>query len=150
MEILLINDNDNPVWRLSTFYNLKFFWSSLRDRAPPSNTYRSFWFPNNCHKMSLCLLRAAKGTLPTLDYLIKRTTQVNPTCPMCLMYLESTDHLFFKCDCTAYIWSVCRLKLGLTQKYDYVLASEMNDFQRIFTKKSGIRLLAWLVVSTTI
>lgn len=65
MGIILLNDNDNPVWLPSTSHNLKFFWNFIRERAPLSNTYKSVWFPNNCPKKSLCLLRAAKDILST-------------------------------------------------------------------------------------
>lgn len=61
--------------------------------------------------------------------------QVDPLCTLCKRHLKSTEHLFFKYDYMAYIWSVYKLKLGLQQKPDYCMATKMTEFQKMFKKK---------------
>jgi len=66
--------------------------------------------------MATCLLRALHKKLPTKDKLLALGIISQKSCPFCQQQPESISHLFFECDYSAYIWSVCKLKLCLGQQ----------------------------------
>lgn len=142
---MLINLNGEPSWTIAD-HKLFYFWSSIRTRAPTFDIYLAIWFPKHSPKMSL--LRAVKGTLLTKDVMIRQTLHVDPIYVLCRLKMETRAHLFFNCSFSSYIWSVCRLTLGLPQKIHYNITEEILLLKKTFTKKLGIRMLARLAIPT--
>ena len=70
-----------------------------------------FGSPQNSPKMALCLSRALQGKLLTKEFL-KSVGQWR-VCVLCNTTQESIQHLFVSCPFSSYLWSLCRLKLGL-------------------------------------
>ena len=83
--------------------------------------------------MSICLIRAIHNKLLTRDKLLSIGIVDSDTCPLCLFGQESRNHLFFACPYSAYIWSLCRLKLGL----DATINSFLEEYSLIRQRFTG-------------
>ena len=89
----------------------------MRQQGQPFEFSKFIWFPSHCPKMPICLLRALRKKLPTLDKLCKIVVVQTTTCVLCQIFPETTRHLFFDCGYSNYIWTRCRLKLGLKSDF---------------------------------
>ena len=49
-------------------------------------------------------------------------------------YSETIEHLFFRCDFSVYIWTLCKLKLGLSPVINSLL-EEVTLFKTIYAHK---------------
>jgi len=70
-------------------------------------------------------------------------------CVLCLQEAETTDHLYFQCPYTAYLWKLCKLKLGITS-ISVSLFEEVTVISSKFKHKCHTRTLAKLVLSAVI
>ena len=73
------------------------------------------WFPSHSPKMSVCLLRAIHSKLLTRDFLKSINIPDIDICILCNASQETIQHLYFQCPYSSYIWSLCKLKLGLAR-----------------------------------
>ena len=64
------------------------------------------------------------------------------------MHSETVNHLFFECN-TSYIWALCKLKLGTSQKVS-TLIEEARLLNSTFRAKSKATALARLVIVAAI
>jgi len=66
----------------------------------------------------------------------------------CVLYTgqESIQHLFFACPFSAFLWSLCRLKLGLSGSPIGSLQDEALMLQSKFKKKTKSTILANLTL----
>ena len=71
-------------------------------------------------------------------------------CSLCLSSGEHRDHLFFICPFSSFIWSLCRLKLGLAPEASGSLLEEANELQCKFQSKSRTTALARLAFRAAI
>jgi len=77
----------------------------VRQEDPQFQLSKVVWFPSHSPKMAICLL--------TRDFLQSIGVFDTISCVLCGTGQESIQHLFFTCPCSAYLWTLCRLKLGL-------------------------------------
>ena len=83
--------------------------------APPFVLYNIVWFPCHSPKMACILLRALHDRfLTAADKSFSIPDQ--DACVPCCNEPETVHHLFFSCPYPAFIWSFCKLKLGMDQR----------------------------------
>lgn len=66
--------------------------------------------------MSLCMLRALKKKMPTRSLLKRLNITDLDSCVLCNQNSETVEHLFFECPFSAYLWKLCKLKLGFKEE----------------------------------
>ena len=86
--------------------------------------------------MSMCCLRALKGNLPTKSFLKTLGIIDNDLCVLCKQFIENIQHQVFECPSSAYIWRLCKLKLGILDQSMGSLVEEAKLLQSRFTHKS--------------
>jgi len=109
------DEPDNWKWNCTSsgLFSFKSAWELIRTKDPTFQFTSLIWFPTHSPKMAICLLRALQSKLLTRDFL--KTTGVidMDTRVLCNVAQESINHLFLECPYSTYLWSLCRLKLGL-------------------------------------
>ena len=105
----------------------------MRERGNAFDLFSIVWQPTAVPKMSICLLKAIHNKLLTRDKLITIGVADSAICSLCLSANESRDHLFFSCPYSAYIWSLCKLKL----KLDPAIGTLLEECNVIKTKFKG-------------
>jgi len=126
-------------------YTFKFAWNVVREIDNPFYLYSIVWIPNVVSKMSLCLLRAIHNKLLIRDKLTTIGVIDSADCLLCLAANESKYHLFFSCPYSAYLWSLCQLKLNLDPTI-LSLIEECNVINSKFNGKHKTAFLAKLVL----
>ena len=63
------------------------------------------------------------------------------TCTLCENGAESIDHMFFTCSFSSYVWSLCKLKLGLSTSMDPWLRKQQSRRKNSNRKQSNMLLL---------
>ena len=130
-------------------FSFKTYWDLTRNKFPDWPYFSLIWFPNHCPKMSLHLLRALHGKLRTKHILKGIGVIQEDTCQLCHLSVETLEHLFFQCPFSAYIWTLCRLKLGMVSPIGN-LHEEAAKNSALFQRKSNISIVAKLVFSAAI
>lgn len=98
-------------------------------------------FAPKCHVVSigLCPIGFSQGIDScNLGLLIK-------TCALCNAASETNEHLFFSCEFSSYIWTLCKLKLGLISS-GQTLHDEANLIRTKFPSKKKLSALAKLTL----
>jgi len=103
-------------------------WHAVREVAPAYFFSNLVWQPNACPKMSICLLRAFQGKLLIRDFLYSLGIIQDRASVLCLSATEDISHLFFSCQYSAYIWPLCKLKLGLSTVQHLSLEEGMSYY----------------------
>ena len=98
---------------LSTFSSA---WEKVRTHGSKFSLFDLVWFPNNSPKVSICLLRAIKGKLPTKSFLKELNIIPTDQCVLCNGATETMQHLYF--EYSSYIWKLCKLKLGISEWFN--------------------------------
>ena len=99
--------------------------------------------------MACCLLKALTNCLLTKHRLMNFGIITDDTCVLCNSSPETTDHLFFSYEFSTYIWSRCKLKLGLLPVI-HPLQVEASEFQKTYTHKTKLSALGLVTLSTTV
>jgi len=99
------------------------------------------WFPCHSPKMACCLLSALNEGLLTADRLKNSIIDQD----LCHLESETIHHLFFSCPYSAYIWSLCKLKLRINPSI-HSLQQEALNIKEGFNKKTKSFILARLVL----
>jgi len=135
------------VWTASPNGQFSFFsaWNIVRSPSQPFDLCNTVWFPSHSPKMACCLLRALNDRLLTAGRLKHFSVIDKDTCVLCSNEPETIQHLFFSCSYSAYIWSLCKLKLGLDPSVSSLQAEALN-VQEKFSKKNKCYVLARLVL----
>ena len=94
-------------------FTFKTAWELARQPGETFEFHQLIWIPAHCPKMATCILRALKKKLLTQDKLIKFGVIQGNVCCLCNSQPETTDHLYFECSYSRYIWALCKLKLGM-------------------------------------
>jgi len=108
----------NDKWKWNYFKSAGSFsfnsaWEIVRHRQHPYQFANMIWFPSSNPKMAVCLLRALHGKLLTRDFLKSIGVSDIDARALCNSSQESNQHLFFECQFSTYLWSLCRLKFGI-------------------------------------
>ncbi|XP_057779398.1 uncharacterized protein LOC130997977 [Salvia miltiorrhiza] len=88
--------------------------------------------------------RALKGKMPTCDNLLKRNIAIPPLeslCVLCKMEVETTDHIFFKCESSSAIWTDVAFWLGKNTALHCKVRDHFNAFINLGDKKETRALL---------
>ena len=72
------------------------------------------------------------------------------TCVLCISVPEDITHLFFSCQFSAYIWSLCKLKLGITSNQLLSLEEECHDLAQKVKERYKEIALARLVIRSAV
>jgi len=99
--------------------------------------------------MAICLLRALQGKLLTRVFLTSLGIADNNICVLCNSADETIEHLFFECPFSAYLWSLCRLKLKISEPIG-TLQDEALLIQTRFKSKRKITILTKLSLSAVV
>jgi len=82
--------------------------------------------------MSTYLLRSVHNKLLASDILLGLNIAQDDSYPLCTTGHESRDHLFFNCEFSSYIWSLCRLKLRLEPTSTGTTVEECVDSVQVY------------------
>ena len=118
--------------------------------GPALPYYRLIWVHAASPKTLICALRALHNKLLTCDTLLSLGVISQNICALCSTNGESREHLFFICPFSSYIWSLCRLKLGLPAGSNGSLTEEANELQNTFKGKNRRTALTGLVFRAAI
>jgi len=142
--------NDSWIWtgagKDTGNFCLSLAWDLVRTHEAQYQFSEVIWFPFQGPKMAICLLRALQSKLFTRDYL-KSLGIIDAD--MCVLYKVnqgSIHHLFFECPFSAYIWSPCKLKLGLAGSPIGSIYDEALLIQSKFKAKAKSTILAKLIL----
>jgi len=94
----------------------------LRLFAPPMSWASSIW--KNCipPSHSFIFWRLAHGKMPTNENLRSRGCVIVSICNLCLKSIESSEHLFLRCDFSAALWNWLGLNLNLAMDLSFIQA----------------------------
>lgn len=120
-----------------------------RDSRPVFELANVAWCKFSSPKMSCCLLRALQNKLPTRCRLKQFGIINQDSCVLCSSSSESVKHLFLTCPFSAYIWELCRLKLGLHQPI-LLLLDEAKLFLKIYSKRIRVSALGKVAISAAV
>jgi hypothetical protein len=125
-------------------------WEQIRERGEIFEFYDMVWFPHSSPKMSACLLKAFNNRLPVRERLKRFGIIQEENCVLCTSAIETRDHLFFQCPYVSYIWSLCKLKLGILSQNHGSFIHEASFIKEKFKSKSRMYVLARTVFQTMI
>lgn len=98
---------------------LEIFGKLLERMVFPPPWLKAIWHPGAVHKFSFLLWLAFKNRLMTKDRLLNFGLNVDPTCVLCGIDIESVDHIFCSWAYTAPILSHCPIPLS-SQRSDFM------------------------------
>jgi len=100
--------------------------------------------------MSVCLHRALHSKLLTRDFLKSLNIANTDTCILCNASKETIQHPYFQCPYSPYIWSLCRLKLGLAESPIGTLQDGAKLIKSSLKAKARTSVLAKLVLAAAV
>ncbi|XP_077240355.1 uncharacterized protein LOC143881252 [Tasmannia lanceolata] len=97
---------NHAVWKPNPdgSFTIKTAWESLRNHHPRVPWFKSIWYHGHIPKHSFVGWQAILNKLSTRDKLSYQGPSRDIHCPLCLVEREDTNHLFFKCAYSAWIW----------------------------------------------
>ena len=111
--IRISNKADTWKWKATSTGDFSFASrETVRDTSPSFALHNVVWFPFDSPKMSCFLLKGLLDRLPTRSKLLQFGIIKTDGCVLCSANSETRKHLFLKCVYSAYIWALCKLKLG--------------------------------------
>jgi len=125
-------------------------WDMVRSPEPAYQYADEIWCKCHSPKMAACLLRALNSKLLTKDFLKQLGIAGEKSCVLCQSSQESISHLFFQCHFSAYLWTVCKLKLGLSGTEKGTLQEEAEMILAKFSTKTKTTILAKLTLQATV
>jgi len=146
-----LDAEDTWRWKCTTTCNFSFAtaWELVRGAGIKFDLADIVLYPFNSPKMSMCLLRAMKGKLLTRAFLKSIRITDNEQCALCSSGQENIQHLSFQCPYSAYIWTLCRLKLGIPGPIR-TLQEGANLLKEKFNKKCKSSILAKLTFAAAV
>jgi len=85
-------------------FSLKAAWKSIRREGPRVGWSHGVWHSLAIPRVSLCVWRAMRNRLPTMDLLWARHKHVISRFALCKCAGESVDHLFWECSFSKEVW----------------------------------------------
>lgn len=104
---LSANEEDEIFWKHSPSgeFTVKSAWEVLRQPSQKWDLHRLVWNNKCIPKMSFCNWLAVNQKLKTLSFLSSRGVSLDrTTCVLCKRETEDTNHLFFRCGYSKWIW----------------------------------------------
>jgi hypothetical protein len=96
------------------------------------------------------MLKAIHNRLPIRARLHNFGIVDNNSCVLCVSGVETIDHLFFECQFSTYIWTLCRLKLQLEPTPIGTLQQEAEMIKAKFKSKDKTYVLARNALAATV
>lgn len=86
--------------------------------AQQQQQWLRLWHMDTLPKFRLYIWKCLQNILPLKDYMFKLGIVANDLCPLCSLYPESFDHLFFHCDFSRAIWfQLCPQIFAIIHKF---------------------------------
>lgn len=129
------------------------------NRASTSNhntdKWKNLWKLNIPPKCSYLIWRILNGAIPTKANLFRKSIRGEPLCPMCYDHIETTDHIFLKCDWVKHVWFASPLTINLnhdptTSISDWITHHLLNLDTKCLEKVSAILYGIWLARNSQI
>ena len=141
------NPCDTWIWTASPhgLFTLTSAWNIERSPAPIFNLAEVIWYSWYNPKMSCCTLRAIHDRLPTTARLKHFQIVDNDACVLCDTGNETINHLYFVCPYSSYIWTICKLKLGMNSLAT-TLCEKASNIKLKFKKRNKCYFLSRLVL----
>ena len=93
--------------------------------------------------------KVLQGKLLTRQFLKGLGITQEDHCVLCIQDTETVDHLFFSCSFSAYLWQLCKLKLGINPSISN-LVDEASKIKFKVRRKCNTSTLARLVLSALV
>jgi len=93
--------------------------------------------------------KVLQGKLLTRQFLKGLGITQEDHCVLCIQDTETVDHLFFSCSFSAYLWQLCKLKLGFNPSISN-LVDEASKIKFKVRRKCNTSTLAKLVLSALV
>ena len=134
----------------SAIFSFSSAWDHVRQFGELFALHDMVWFPHSNPMMSSCLLKGILDKLPTRSRLYSFGILNSDSCVLCNSDSETRDHLFFACPYSAYLWSLCKLKMKLTSVNLGNLVQEAESIKEAFTVKDKSYILIRSAFSATV
>ena len=104
------NFSDTWVWNANKngVFTFASCWNLIRTPEPDFLLADIDCFKSHSPKMATCLPRTLHSKLLTRDFLKKLGIAEVDSCVMCKNSQKSTQHRFFQCPFSAYLWALCK------------------------------------------
>lgn len=143
----LINEDD---WQLK-YPLLAQFWCEIAGINITNSADSWLWTSNSSNVFSFRFVwEAVLGRLPTRDRLFRFGITQETSCVRCDQGVVSNAHLFFQCPSSSYIWSLCKLKLGLSATNMGSVCEEALEIKQKFRFKDSLSTLSRLVFAVAV
>ena len=152
---MILNTSGDWLWSsnltsTANHLSLRLAWQVCRLQHAPFPFFDILWHPRHCPKWSYCLYRALLNKLPTRDRLFRFGIIEDTVCVLCRQEQETNTHLFFDCQFTKYIWSLCKLKLGFGNSQMGSISEEAVGLQLKFKAKDTLYSLSKLLLAAAV
>jgi mannosylglycoprotein endo-beta-mannosidase len=150
--VCISETEDSWEWKGTTSgsFTLASAWDKIRERGNIFDLFNMVWFPYGSPKMSSCVLKAIKDRLPFRERLKRFGILQEDSCVLCSGNIETRDHLFFLCPFVSYIWSLCKLKMGIHSQNHGNLIQEASFIKQQFKAKDRMFILSRSVFQSMI
>jgi ribonuclease HI len=117
--ISLTNQPDKQIWRGtikgeftvgSAYHMAKENEANLQagcsNRSEEGNIWKGIWSSKIPNAVKTFMWRACQNLLPTRENLAKRNIIKDPSCTICGLEIESTEHILWECSSSSDVWGV--------------------------------------------
>lgn len=134
----------------SGVFSLKSAQNLIRSPNPRWDLAKLVWNKCNTPKASFCTWMAVNQKLKTIEFLYSRGIHVeSKRCSLCNADIENTDHLFFRCGYSKWIWNNLLHKFGI-RRCNLSLVEEANRLAKFFPNGSPFSKMLAITFSSTI
>jgi len=152
---MILNTSGDWLWSsnltsTTNHLSLRLAWQVCKLQHAPFPFFDILWHPRHFPKWCYCLYRALLNKLPTRDRLFRFRIIEDTVCVLCRQEQETNTHLFFDCQFTKYIWSLCKLKLGFGNSQMGSISEEAVGLQLKFKAKDTLYSLSKLLLAAAV
>jgi hypothetical protein len=146
------DEDNNWIWEGNSAhkFNMHSAWEAIRTKHGLFQMADVLWHSYHCPKFSYCLYKALLNKLPTRDRLCRFGIIQDSVCVLCGEADETSQHIFFECQYTQYVWRLCRLKLGVKDQHIGSVWEEGLLIAQRFSYKNVVFILSRLVLAGAI
>jgi hypothetical protein len=136
--ISFTNQPDRQIWRStmkgeftvgSAYHMAKENEANLQagcsNRREEGNIWKGIWSSNFPNAVKTFMWRACQNLLPTRENLVKRCIIKDPSCSICGLEIESTEHILWECTSSSDVWGAS------LQRFQKSSCLAFKNFQQI-------------------